>query len=406
MRTTNQHLDVEKLNKRPITLFFLKLFYGKKMSTAQGTRSAIGKFCGLLGIIFNAILSTGKIVVGVFIHSLATIADGLNNMADAGSSILTLLGFKLAEKPADKDHPYGHARFEYLASLLISVIIFFIGFELIKSSIEKIITPDVVLNSYWVFIVMGASVLIKIFIALYSYSMSKIIKSDTLKGIAIDSRNDVVTSLVVIASLLIQRFTAISIDGYTGCAVALFIIYSAFCLAKETISPLLGEGANKELTEQIEKYVLSFDKVLGCHDLLVHDYGPGNRFASLHVEMDKDEDALHCHEILDEIERVCLKEMGINLVIHFDPVVTNDPVANELKIKAENVLSSFDNSVSLHDFRVRVCDEYLRITFDATIPQNLTAKQCEILEVLQKSIKTIDEKPVLFDVTFDVATYN
>jgi divalent metal cation (Fe/Co/Zn/Cd) transporter len=177
-------------------------------------------------------------------------------------------------------------------------------------------------------------------------------------------------------------------------------------LAKETISPLLGEGANKELTEQIEKYVLSFDKVLGCHDLLVHDYGPGNRFASLHVEMDKDEDALNCHEILDEIERVCLKEMGINLVIHFDPVVTNDPVANELKIKVENVLSSFDNSVSLHDFRVRTCDDYLKITFDVTIPQNLTTKQGEILEFLQKSIKNIEEKPVLFDVTFDVATYN
>lgn len=406
MNKINERFDTEKLNKRPITNFFLNVFYKKRMATDNEKRSAIGKWCGLLGIICNTVLSACKILAGILTSSISIIADGLNNMSDAGSSILTLLGFKLAEKPADKDHPYGHARYEYLASLLISVIIFFLGFELIKTSIENIISPDTLNFSLLAVIVLGVSIIIKIFLSVYSYQLSKIINSDTLKGISIDSRNDVITTSLVLIALLVQYFTGIYVDGYVGCAVAIFIIFSAFSLMKDTISPLLGEGANKELTQQIEQYVKSFDKVLGCHDLLVHDYGPGNRFASLHVEMDKNQDALACHEILDEIERKCLKDMGIHLVIHYDPIEINNPEAEKIKKEVYKILNEFDKKISVHDFRLTKCDDKLLLRFDATIHNSTNVDKQVIVERIENMLFETFGKTVDVDITFDVATYD
>lgn len=403
MKNCETYIDLEKLNKRPLTLWFLRLFYGKHFTSNAEKRSSIGKFCGLVGIIFNTLLSAGKIFAGLLVHSLAILADGFNNLTDAGSSILTLIGFKLSEKPADKDHPFGHARYEYLASLFIAVIILFIGYELIKSSIQKIITPEVVNFSLVAIIVLSVSIIIKVLLAIYNFALSKIIFSDALKGTAIDNRNDAISTTIVLISLIINEFTPLNIDGYTGCAVAIFIIYSAFSLAKTTVSRLLGEGANKHLAEEIKQHVCSFDKILGCHDLLVHDYGPTKIYASIHVEMDKNIDSLECHEIIDEIERSCHKQFGINLVIHHDPIITDNPLSQQLSDRiTETLKEKYNYTLLLHDFRVSENDNIIRLNFDMALPRKYRNKEEEITNLIQEDLTNFTNKKTIANITFDV----
>ena len=278
------------------------------MEQAQyNIRARIGKLSGAVGIICNCLLAAGKLIVGHMTSSMSITADGLNNLSDGASSIVTLLGFKLAEKPADRKHPYGHARIEYIAGLTVAVMILFIGLELGKSSVEKLINPEPIEFSFTAVWVLCASILVKLFMMLFNLKMGRRINSNALLATAADSRNDVMTTSAVLAASIVEHFYDVRIDGVMGIAVSLFILYSGIKLAGETMSPLLGEGANPELQKQITDYINGCPMVLGCHDLMVHDYGPGRRYASIHVEIDKNEDPMACHARIDRMEREKLR---------------------------------------------------------------------------------------------------
>ena len=294
-------------------------------TTDLDKRTRIGKISGIVGILCNLVLSGGKIFVGKISASTSIMADGLNNLSDAVSSIVTLAGFKFAEKPADKKHPYGHARFEYLASLTISVLVLFMGFELAKTSIIKIIKPTPIEFSPVTIGVLIFSILVKLFMMIYNYKLGRQIQSTTLLATAVDSRNDVIATSAVTAATLVEHFCDIKIDGFMGLVVSLFILYSGISIAKDAISPLLGEAIDDKLQEELTEYVKSCPMIIDCHDLMVHDYGPGKRYASIHVEMDESIHSRACHDMIDKVEQECLCRFGIHMVIHFDPVLVCEP---------------------------------------------------------------------------------
>ena len=297
-----------------MTKFLIGLF--TKNAKQGKERATVGKRSGMVGIICNIFLFAGKLVAGLLAGSVSIMADALNNLTDATSSIVTLLGFKLAEKPADEDHPYGHARFEYLSGLAVAVLIIVIGVELVKSSLDKILHPQTVTFAWTTGLILALSVAVKLGLWRMNKVLSAHIQSTALAATAQDSRNDAIATAVVLGAGLAESMTGLTMDGWMGMAVAAFILYSGTMMVKETISPLLGENASPELKEQIVQYVRQQPKVLGYHDLMVHDYGPGQRFASLHVEMDNREDPLHCHEMIDDMERECYRNHGVHLVIH------------------------------------------------------------------------------------------
>jgi len=290
-----------------MTKLLLKLFLKNKPVDNNDSRSTVGKLSGAVGIVFNILLCVFKLIVGSFSGSISITADAMNNLSDASGSVVTFLGFKLAEKPADPDHPYGHARFEYLSGLGVAALIILIGFELAKSSVLKIINPTPVRFSVPLLVVLVLSILAKLWLYLFNKKLSHIIDSATLAATAADSRNDVIATSAVLISAFLEHKTGFHADGVSGLFVALFILFSGISLAKETISPLLGENASPEIKAAIISTVTAHEKVLGFHDLMVHDYGPNQRFASLHVEMDSKEDPMLCHGIIDELERQCLK---------------------------------------------------------------------------------------------------
>ena len=288
-----------------MTKLLLKLFVKNYEDRENGAvRSKVGTLSGIVGILCNALLCAGKLIIGTLSGSVSITADAMNNLSDAASSVVTLVGFKLAERPADEDHPYGHARYEYLSGLAVAALVLVIGFELAKTSFGKILHPESVTFSIPLVIVLVGSVLMKLWMSLFNTHLGKHIDSSALLATATDSRNDVISTLAVLAAALVEKFTGLRVDGYMGMAVALFILYSAVGLAKETISPLLGESASPELCKVIAQMMEAEPRVLGFHDLMVHDYGPGQRFGSLHVEMDQNEDPLSCHELIDDLERL------------------------------------------------------------------------------------------------------
>ena len=304
-----------------MTSILLRIFVKDyKNSHAPAVHCAVGKLAGAVGILCNLLLFLGKFAVGLMSGSAAVTADAVNNLLDASSSIVTLLGFRLAQRPADHGHPFGHGRYEYLAGLLVAGIILLSGGDQARTAVEKIIQPSPVHFSQLTFWVLGGSMAVKLWMFLFYRKLGKLIGSTTLKATAIDSRNDVCASAAVVLSCVIQQLWGLSVDGFAALAVALFILYSGIKLTRETISPLLGKKADDELIEQISELVLSHEQVLGIHDLLVHDYGPGKCYASVHAEMSAEEDPVVSHEIIDHIERETLERMNVNLVIHFDPV--------------------------------------------------------------------------------------
>ena len=380
----------------------LRLFVkeGADLSNPK-TRTAVGTLSGVVGIICNLILFGLKLLVGTLAASVSITADAMNNLSDATSSIVTLLGFKLAEKPADEDHPYGHARFEYLSGLAVAVMIMVIGFELAKSSVEKIMNPTAVEFSFAACVVLIGSIIVKLWLAFFNNKLGGMIHSSTLEATAADSRNDCISTFVVLLAALIESVTAFKIDGWMGLGVALFILYSGWNLAQETISPLLGEGASQEMRNDIAGFVSNYSKVLGYHDLMVHDYGPGQRFASLHVEMDKDEDPLTCHEIIDDIERECFQQQGIHLVIHYDPVVTNDPELDRMKALVASILKVRDERLGIHDFRMVPGAGHTNLIFDIELPLDLRGQEKAIQSALEAALNDLGEGTYYTVITFD-----
>ena len=373
------------------------------MEQAQyNIRARIGKLSGAVGIICNCLLAAGKLIVGHMTSSMSITADGLNNLSDGASSIVTLLGFKLAEKPADRKHPYGHARIEYIAGLTVAVMILFIGLELGKSSVEKFIDPEPIEFSFTAVWVLCASILVKLFMMLFNLKMGRRINSNALLATAADSRNDVMTTSAVLAASIVEHFYDVRIDGVMGIAVSLFILYSGIKLAGETMSPLLGEGANPELQKQITDYINGCPMVLGCHDLMVHDYGPGRRYASIHVEIDKNEDPMACHARIDRMERECLKNYGTHLVIHYDPVVTDDPEVNSTKRLVNTIIKVRDGRLTIHDFRMVDDGESVKMSFDMVLPEDLRGQEQSIKETVEKALNSLDSKKYYADITFDM----
>lgn len=373
------------------------------MEQAQyNIRARIGKLSGAVGIICNCLLAAGKLIVGHMTSSMSITADGLNNLSDGASSIVTLLGFKLAEKPADRKHPYGHARIEYIAGLTVAVMILFIGLELGKSSVQKFINPEPIEFSFTAVWVLCASILVKLFMMLFNLKMGRRINSNALLATAADSRNDVMTTSAVLAASIVEHFYDVRIDGVMGIAVSLFILYSGVKLAGETMSPLLGEGANPELQKQITDYINGCPMVLGCHDLMVHDYGPGRRYASIHVEIDKNEDPMACHARIDRMERECLKNYGTHLVIHYDPVVTDDPEVNSTKKLVNTIIKVRDDRLTIHDFRMVDDGESVKMSFDMILPEDLRGQEQSIKETVEKALDSLDSKKYYADITFDM----
>ena len=388
-----------------MTGLLLKLFV-KDPHDPQKSRSAIGRLSGIVGIVCNLLLFAGKLLVGSLSGSVSITADAMNNLSDASSAIVTFLGFKLAEKPADEDHPYGHARYEYLSGLAVAGIILVIGFELAKSSVEKILNPSPVAFSWVTAAVLAGSIAVKLWLSLFNGKLSKRISSTALAATAADSRNDCIATGAVLIAGMLEYFFSWQVDGYMGLAVALFILYSGVMLGKETISPLLGENASPELRQLIEDYVNQNPKVLGFHDLMVHDYGPGQRFASMHVEMSNREDPLRCHEIIDDMERECLQNFNVHLVIHYDPVVTDDPELDRMKVMVRQELDKIHPNLAFHDFRMVTGDSHTNLIFDISLPVNLVGQEKHIRTTLDQNLSAREGKWIYTVITFDPVSFN
>ena len=351
-----------------MTKLLLRLFV-KDPDTPDG-RARVGSLAGTVGIVCNLLLFLGKITAGLLSGSVAIAADGWNNLSDAASSIVTLVGFRFSRKPADEHHPYGHARAEYLSGLCVAVLILFIGVELAKSSLGKIFAPEPVeLTAVTIFVLVG-SIGMKLWMALFVGKLGKIIGSKPLEATSADSRNDVITTSAVLVSCLIGRFFGVDIDGWSGLAVAAFILWSGYGIARETMSTLLGEQ-DRELAEKLTALVLRHRGILGIHDLLIHDYGPGRCFASAHVELSAEEDPLVCHEIIDHLECDALRELNVHLVIHHDPVAVNDAEWGRLRSIVEAAAAGVDARLSVHSFRLVRGRGMPRLVFDLAVPYGM-----------------------------------
>ncbi len=390
-----------------MTQLLLRLFVKNQDTNDPENRAAVGTLSGVVSILANLLLFGGKVVIGTISGSVAITADAMNNLSDASSAVVTMLGLRLAQRPADEDHPYGYARWEYLSGLAVAAMILLIGFELVKTSAAKILDPTPVSFSWLPALVLVGSIAVKLWMCLFNTKLGDMIHSTTLHATAADSRNDCVATGAVLVASVIEAVFDLRVDGFIGLAVALFILYSGAQLARDTISPLLGENASPELCHQIVGFIGSQPKVLGYHDLMVHDYGPGQRFASLHVEMDKREDVMECHERIDEMERQCLKLYNVHLVIHYDPVVTDDPLLNELKAEASQHLKEADERLTLHDFRMVPGKRHTNLVFDVALPSDLRGKEEMIRRTVEQAMNE-EGKDLTYHIviTFDAAQFN
>lgn len=375
-----------------MTDFLCKRFVKNHENTKEPqVREGYGKLASVVGIISNAILCIAKILVGLISGSIAIIADGINNLADASSSVITLAGFKLSAMPEDEEHPYGHARIEYITGMIVSVLIVVVGVELIKSSIDKILHPEPLEFSWSIVIVLLLAILLKIWQAMFNIKVGKKINSVALTATGADSRNDVISTAAVLFSIIIGKMANIQIDGYMGVLVALFIIWSGIGLIKETSSPLLGEAPDPDLVAAISEMASDFDGVLGIHDLVVHNYGPGKIFASIHIEVDANGDLMESHDMVDNIERQLSKKLHIVLTAHMDPIKIDDPIVALMNEVTAKVTDSLDGISNVHDLRVVPGPTHTNIIFDIVVNPSCRLSNKEIHQTFTDAIKAIDE---------------
>ena len=352
-----------------MTKLLIKRFIKDYENTQNSdVRTAYGKFSSIVGIVCNAILFISKLIVGTLSASVSITADAVNNLSDASSSIISLLGFKLASRPADEEHPYGHGRYEYLSGLMVAVLIMVIGVELFKSSLDKVLHPSAVELSWITVGVLAFSILLKTWMALFNTKTGKMINSNTLIATAADSRNDVITTGAVLVAAILSHFVGFELDGWMGLGVAVFILYSGFGLVKDTLDPMLGKAPEDEQVEEIRQKILSYPGVLGTHDLMVHDYGPGRRMISLHAEVPASGDILEMHDLVDNIEQELSKTLGCQAVIHMDPLLTDDAQTNELRARVAALVHGIDEQATIHDFRIVTGPTHTNLIFDAVRP--------------------------------------
>ena len=368
-------------------------------------RLAYGRLCGLVGIGLNLLLFGGKLFAGTVSGSVAVTADAFNNLSDAGSWVVTLLGFQLAGKKPDPQHPFGHGRIEYISGLVVSGLILLMGVELGKSSVEKILHPEAVEFSVLTAAVLTGSILLKLWMALFDRKLGRKISSAALTAAAADSRSDVIATGAVLLACVVGRLTGLMIDGWAGLLVALFILWSGVGVVKDTVDPLLGAKPDEALVRAIAYLMTSHVNILGFHDLMVHDYGPGRRFASVHAEIDHRIDPLIAHEILDEIERQAKRELHVDLVIHYDPIVTDDPEVAAVRTRVLQIMHGLDPRLSLHDFRMVSGQHHVNVIFDMVLPP----EDAQTAEQLRRQIEAQlqdGKKTYHLIVTFDTAAFN
>ena len=354
-------------------------------------RLAYGRLAGIVGIVCNLLLCGFKLLAGILAGSLAMIADAFNNLSDAGSAIVTLIGFKLAGAPADEDHPFGHGRMEYLSAMGVAVLIILAGFELATSAFDKILHPAASEFSLISVIILAVSIGVKLWMAFFNRRIGKKIRSDALCAAGVDSRNDVICTGVVLLSSILGIWLPVSIDGYVGMAVALFVIWSGFTVIKDTVSPLLGQAPDPELVQNIQQTVLSYDGVVGIHDLIVHDYGPGRIIVSLHAEVPEDQPISKSHDVIDNIEMELQERFNILSCIHMDPVDTDNPETLRLKAVVIRLMNEVDESLTLHDFRVVSGDTHTNLLFDLVVPHGYDNRQ-QAAARLREAIHAYDPK--------------
>lgn len=367
-------------------------------------RESFGKLGSFVGIICNLFLCILKISVGIISGSISIMADGFNNLSDMGSSVVTMIGFKLANKPADSDHPFGHGRMEYISAFIVAVLILLVGFELFKSSFEAFVnntaTPK---YSTTAIIILAVSVLVKAWLFFFNRKIGKKISSEALIATAKDSLNDAVATLVILVSVFVSRLTVLpfNLDAVMGIGVAVFIIYSGIMSAKETLNSILGTPPEKEVIKEIEDTILSFKEFIGIHDLIIHNYGPGRQFASVHVEVPHNSDIVRCHEQIDLCEKIINEKLGILLVIHMDPIDTDDETVNNAKLKMTEILKGIDSSLSLHDFRMTPSGEkQTNLIFDVVVPSDLKLSHKELRKKIEDGAVGVD-KTFKCVITFD-----
>lgn len=354
---------------------------------ADRQRGMMGALCGVVGIVLNVLLFAGKLFAGWLSRSIAVTADAFNNLSDAASSAVTLVGFKLAGKKPDAGHPYGHGRIEYVAGLAVSGVILLMAFELIRDSVTKIVTPQQTVFSPLTAVILLVSIAVKCYMAFYNFRVGGRVGSAALRAAAKDSLSDCVATAVVLVGMLVSHYTAVSIDGYCGVIVGLFIGWAGISSAKETLDPLLGQSPKREYVDSIEQTVMDFHPcIVGVHDLLVHDYGPGRQIISLHAEVPADGDILALHDMIDNLEKTLAERFGCQATVHMDPVVVNDPFVDKLKLQVTAVVHTVDASFTLHDFRVVVGPTHTNVIFDLVVPYEHPLSEKDIRAVVAHRI--------------------
>ncbi|MBR6793550.1 MAG: cation transporter [Clostridia bacterium] len=370
-----------------MTELIKRLFVRDYQNTSDPVvRARYGAVAGAVGIVTNVLLAAAKILIGALFGAIAIVADGINNLTDSLSSVITLVGFRLSAAQADEEHPYGHGRMEYIAAMLIAMLMAMVGFTLAQESLPKILHPEEASSSWLVWLTLVLSIAVKLWQGLFYRSMGKAIGSDALRANFRDSINDVISTSAVLVSVLITPLVGYNTDGIMGLAVALFIMYSGVMLMKETIQPLLGEGADSELAERIKSAVLSYEGVVGVHDLEVHNYGPGRMFVSLHAEVPAETDVLESHDVIDNIERELRQSMGLHLTIHMDPIVTSDLELDDLRAELSEILTAFDR-VQYHDLRLVRGTTHTNVLFDLVVPFGYRLSDEELCRRVDDALK-------------------
>ena len=374
-----------------MTDLILRIFVRDHKNTEDpAVRDKCGRVAGAVGIVTNFLLFLMKIIVGTVFHSVSVTADAVNNLTDSGSSVVTLIGFKMASKPADEKHPFGHARIEYLSGVIVSFIVIFLGLQLGMSSIEKILTPEENALTPVALVVLVISILAKLWQCLFYRKVGRMIKSESVEATSKDSRNDVIATSVVLLGAVITMLTGVNLDGYMGAAVALFNVFSGVQLTISTADPLLGQAPEGELVQTITEKMLSYPGIIGMHDLAVHNYGVGRCFASAHCEVDAKNDILVSHDLIDNIERDFSRDLGIHMVIHLDPVIVGDARTDALHCKVQSLVTALYPTVTIHDFRVIWGVTHSNIVFDAAVPFAVKDSDAVITQKLEAEIQKLD----------------
>ena len=376
-----------------MTNFLIKLFIKDKDKVDDNeVRGKYAMLSSITGIVVNILLSVFKLIIGIIANSMSIISDALNNVSDAGSSIITMVGFKMSQKKVDSDHPWGHGRMEYITALFVDILIILVGFELLQSSVDKIIHPELPNISNVTIILLVVAIFAKLWLFLFYRKIAKKINSAVIKGTAYDSISDSISTLAVLISAIVARFAGISIDGYVSLLVSIFILITGIKAVKEIVDLLLGQKPDPEYVKAIEEFAKKYDTIEGIHDIMVHDYGPGRKIVSFHAEIPANSDICRTHDIIDQMEQDIFEEFGCITTIHMDPIVVDDEEINSMKKKAEEIVKNMNEKYSIHDFRMTDGGERINLIFDLVVPTDEKADKEELIKTIQQELKKENEK--------------